>query len=406
MFFNGTTKLLSTFIISIIFLTIFLILKSFYFYKEINLSFEEDIKNEARVLSKYVMVMRNVYQKQFLKSGIEINEKTLGLLPAHASSLISNKFSNFNNYYIRNVSDRPRNIKNKADKEEQKAIDFFNKNEKLEYFDKYEKNAKEYYQFATRINVELYCLQCHGKRENAPVIIQEIHKDLAYNYKVGDLRGIVSIKIPKENVNKKIDSFLKRELIYIFTVIILVASLLYLIYKRTITIMTHTEKVATDYAMRDSLTGLYNRHYLKNLNFATITNIDYYVVFFDIDFFKKVNDLYGHLCGDLILKEFSKILSSYTRDNDILCRYGGEEFILIIKNIDKKILKEKLEEVRISIESNDFIFQNKKIKITTSIGFAKSEDKFEFEKVLEHADNALYSAKKSGRNKTVEYHII
>ena len=406
MFFNGTTKLLNTFIISIILLTIFLILKSFYFYKEINISAEEDIKREARVLSQYMMVMRNVYQRQFLKSGIELNENTLNLLPAHASSLISNEFSDLNNYYIRNVSDKPRNIKNKADVEEQKAIDFFNKNEKIEYFDKYENNNKEYYQFATRINIELYCLQCHGKKENAPTIIKETYKNLAYNYKVGDLRGIISIKIPKENINKKIDSFLKRELIYIFTVIILATSLLYLIYKRTKKIMTDTEKVARDYAMTDSLTGLYNRHYLKKVDINEFLDNNYYIIFFDIDYFKKVNDLYGHTCGDSILKEFSVILNSYTRKNDILCRYGGEEFILIIKNIDKNILEEKLEEIRKSIELNEFVYQNKKINITTSIGYARAEIDSEFVVVLDNADCALYRAKERGRNKIIEYKKI
>lgn len=403
MFFNGTTKLLNTFILSIIFLSIFLILKSFHFYKELNISFEKDIRNEARILNAYITSMRDIYQKQFLESGIELNEKTLGFIPAHASALIPDNLVSQSDYYIKSVSDRPRNPRNKADKEEQKAIDFFNKNETIEYFEKYKKDEKQYYQFASRINIEQYCLQCHGEKENVLPIIKENYNDLAYNYKLGDLRGIISIKIPKANINNKMDSFLKRELIYIFIVFILVSALLYLIYKRTKVLVTHTEKVATSYAMTDSLTGLYNRHYLKSVDINEFINKNYYIIFFDIDYFKKVNDLYGHTCGDLILKEFSVILDSYTRDNDILCRYGGEEFILIIRNIDNDILEEKLEEIRRTVEQNKFIFQDKEISITTSIGYAKAEIDSEFKTVLENADSALYDAKEKGRNQTIEY---
>ncbi|WP_072681812.1 diguanylate cyclase [Arcobacter sp. LA11] len=406
MLFSGIPKLLNTFVLSIIFLSIFLILKSFHFYKELNDSFEKDIKAEARVLNDYIISMKDIYQKQLFKSGLELNEKTLGFIPAHASSLIPENFKNQQKYYIKSVSDRPRNKNNKADKEEQKAIEFFNKNDDIEYFEKYNENGKQYYQFATRINIEQYCLKCHGKKENVLPIIKEKYDDLAYNYKLGDLRGIISIKIPTENINNKVDSFFKRELIYILVVIMLIGTLLYLIYKKTKLLVTHTQKIATDYAMTDSLTGLYNRHYLKNIDISEFVSSDYYIIFFDIDYFKKVNDLYGHTCGDLILKEFSIILNSYSRNDDILCRYGGEEFILIIKDIDKNILEKKLEKIRKSIEENKFIFQEKKINITTSIGYAKAEKGSEFIIVLEQADSALYTAKERGRNQIIEYERI
>lgn len=381
-----------------ILLTIFIILKSFYFYKELRVSVETDIKKEAKILTNYMMSMRYVYHKQFISSGIELNDKTLGFLPAHASSLISDNFSSVNNYYVRNVSDRPRNLKNKADKEEQKAIEFFNKHKKNEYLEKYTKDEKIYYQFAKPIYIEKYCLDCHGSKNKTFNIIKRKY-DTAFNYKEGDLRGIVSVKIPSDKMDEKIDNFIKRELTYIFMVIILILVLFRIIYKKTNILVEDNNKIASDYAMTDSLTGLYNRHFIKHFDLKKFVGSNYYIIFFDIDYFKRVNDKYGHLCGDFILKEFSSILKSHTRENDVLCRYGGEEFILIIKHIDEKILIEKLEEIRVDILENEFIYEDNKIHITTSIGFSKGTKSSKFNTILDKADKALYEAKRNGRNR-------
>lgn len=396
--YNGNIKLLKTFLFSMILLTIFIILKSFYFYKELNVSIENDIKKEAQVLTNYIMSMRYVYHKQFISSGIELNDKTLGFLPAHASSLISDNFSSVNNYYVRNVSDRPRNPKNKADIEEQKAINFFNKHKKNEYLERYITNEKIYYQFAKPIYIEKYCLKCHGNENETFNVIKQKY-NTAFNYKEGDLRGIVSIKIPSENVDKKIDDFIKRELTYIFMVILLLLVLFRTIYKKTNIIVEDNNKIASDYAMTDSLTGLYNRHFIKHFDLKKFVGSNYYIIFFDIDYFKRVNDKYGHICGDFILKEFSSILKSHTRENDVLCRYGGEEFILIIKHIDEKILIEKLEEIRVDISENEFVYEDKIIRITTSIGFSQGKKSSNFNTILDKADKALYEAKRNGRNR-------
>lgn len=401
MFFIGTNKLIKTFTFSIILLIIFLILKSLYYYNELKVTVENDVKKEAQVLTDYMMSMRNIYQKQFLKSGIELNHDTLGFLPAHATSLISDKFTTLNkhNFYIRNVSDNPRNIKNLADKQEQKAIDFFNKNKKEEYFEKYNDKGTEYYQFASPIYIEKYCLKCHGKKVNTFPLIKETYDNRAYNYKEGDLRGIVSIKIPTNKVEKRVAIYLEKELIYFIIILFLISALLYTIYKRTNSIMKHNNKLAENYAMSDSLTGLNNRHYLKSIDLDEYGNQQYFIVFFDIDHFKKVNDTYGHACGDYILKEFSKELKRHAREKDVLCRYGGEEFILIINDIDEKTLFSKLEEIRILIASKIFVFNSQKINITTSIGYSESKKSLSFETILIRADKALYKAKKNGRNK-------
>jgi len=396
--YNGNTKLLKTFLFATILVTIFIVSKSFYFYKELNTSIESDIKKEAKLLTNYMLSMRNIYSQQFIDSGIELNEKTLGFLPAHASSLISDNFSINDSYYIRNVSDRPRNSKNKADSEEQKAISYFNKHKKSEYLEQYEQDGKLYYQYATPIYMKKYCLQCHGKKEETFDVIQNKY-DTAFNYKEGDLRGIVSVKIPTDNIDKKIDAFIQRELLYIFLVVFLIILLFIMIYKKTHLIVEDNHKIASDYAMTDSLTSLYNRHFITSFNMKEFLKSEYYIVFFDIDYFKKINDNYGHLCGDKVLQDFAKVLKSHTREKDVLCRYGGEEFLLIIKNIDEKVLLEKLEELRVSIMHEDFIYEDKKINLTTSIGLAKGNKKLKYTEVLDRADKALYSAKRNGRNR-------
>ena len=122
----------------------------------------------------------------------------------------------------------------------------------------------------------------------------------------------------------------------------------------------------------------------------------------DIDFFKKVNDNYGHLAGDHVLKEVAGIIKSTLRDSDICGRFGGEEFSVILPNTKLSGAMKLAERIRKNIQNHDFIFNNQKIPVTLSIGITSASKNDSGFSLIDRADEALYEAKKKGRNR-VEY---
>jgi hypothetical protein len=178
--------------------------------------------------------MRYVYQQQFIKSGIDLNDSTIGFLPAHASTFISDRFSEISkdNVTIRNVSDRPRNPKNMADSFELKAIEYFKNNPNAEIkIDKIRENSKDIIHYTTPLLIESYCMTCHGKKEDALPSIQSRY-DSAYDYKVGDIRGITSIKIPIENMEKTAINIFYQTIIFNWSIILILLIILYFTIKK------------------------------------------------------------------------------------------------------------------------------------------------------------------------------
>jgi diguanylate cyclase (GGDEF)-like protein len=161
------------------------------------------------------------------------------------------------------------------------------------------------------------------------------------------------------------------------------------------------KKEIENIAERDPLTGLYNRRYIEKIEtFIQKHKPSFGLILLDIDFFKKVNDTYGHNVGDTILIEFSNILKTNTRKDDIVIRYGGEEFLIIFQNISKETLLLKAENLRKSIEKAHFTHVN---KMTASLGVALNKKENNIHTTIKYADIALYRAKDSGRN-NVQYY--
>lgn len=161
-----------------------------------------------------------------------------------------------------------------------------------------------------------------------------------------------------------------------------------------------------DSSNTDFLTGLYNvRYFDKSLNDimarAKDRNESISLLFIDVDHFKNINDTYGHINGDVVLRELGDILRKQSRSNDIVTRNGGEEFTLLLKNCGLLEATNVAERIRTATEQHRFYTRNKDvIRITLSIGVScypettKSE-----EKLIEQADIALYAAKRNGRNR-------
>ncbi|MNP14681.1 putative diguanylate cyclase YcdT [compost metagenome] len=155
----------------------------------------------------------------------------------------------------------------------------------------------------------------------------------------------------------------------------------------------------------DLLTEIPNRRYFKEQLEKVLMDkhntCKSYIVVMDIDFFKKINDKYGHPVGDEILKQFAKLVEENITSDDLVARFGGEEFIIFISNMEKKNIEERVDSLRKVIEENEFKVGDTIIKITSSFGISILEGAGElnFEKAYRFADEALYQAKESGRNK-------
>ena len=168
---------------------------------------------------------------------------------------------------------------------------------------------------------------------------------------------------------------------------------------------------------QDVLTQAYNRRYF-DLRFKdeierSLRNQDNLAcMFLDVDFFKKVNDSYGHHIGDLVLMRMVSIIKEQVRACDIVARYGGEEFVVALPGTDIELARDIAERLRVSVNSDAHAFYDKELRISISIGLTtlkeieKAEDADSEEiatHLLEQADKALYCAKQAGRNQVVTY---
>lgn len=163
-----------------------------------------------------------------------------------------------------------------------------------------------------------------------------------------------------------------------------------------------------DMNLRDSLTGIYNRRYLEFRLEQEFERFRRYgrpfsVIMQDIDFFKRVNDLYGHQAGDYILKNYAVTVRDTIRKVDVIARYGGEEFCCMLPETSAENAMIVAENIRGKVEDQSFFFNGKDIRITVSQGVSElSRDLRSPEEVLYHADLALYEAKTTGRNRVVK----
>lgn len=161
-------------------------------------------------------------------------------------------------------------------------------------------------------------------------------------------------------------------------------------------------------AHTDPLTRIYNKGYLlealsAEFKRAKALHSDFSLVFMDLDHFKLINDTYGHDAGDFILKEVANLIRiHFLRAKDVFARYGGEEFVILMSNTNAASAYEISDKIRVGIESYPFIYEDKKIPLTASIGIAELRSDIESSQtLLKTADKALYMAKQNGRNRIV-----
>ncbi len=156
-------------------------------------------------------------------------------------------------------------------------------------------------------------------------------------------------------------------------------------------------------ALLDNLTQLANRYYIEREIRSRFEekkrfNIPFGILFIDIDNFKKFNDIYGHYVGDNVLKFISNNFIANARPFDLYGRWGGEEFVGIIRDIDSKELKLLGDRLRLIIENSYIMYKNEKLYITISIGATLVKENDTIDSLINRADTLLYKSKRSGKN--------
>lgn len=167
-------------------------------------------------------------------------------------------------------------------------------------------------------------------------------------------------------------------------------------------------KKLKEIAEKDALTGIMNRRRLMELSVLQIERSlrkgdENFCIIFDLDHFKKINDSYGHIAGDKVLREISKRVEKAIRPGDLFGRYGGEEFILLVANTNKENVINTAERIRREIYETPIEFEDKRITVSASFGIAHAAPINDIRAATKHADEALYRAKKEGRNRVVFY---
>jgi diguanylate cyclase (GGDEF)-like protein len=156
----------------------------------------------------------------------------------------------------------------------------------------------------------------------------------------------------------------------------------------------------------DSLTGVMNRRHFMELADAQIDRVKRqksggFIVIFDIDHFKDVNDAHGHLVGDKVLREIADRINRTIRQYDVFGRYGGEEFVLFVTDISESDMREQAERMRLAVCSEPMDFEEAEVTVSVSLGVASVNSAGSIYGILRKADDALFKAKEGGRNLVV-----
>jgi diguanylate cyclase (GGDEF)-like protein len=292
---------------------------------------------------------------------------------------------------------KPLNPDNAPEAEEVKALELFERGE-TEHIWRERSDGNTYYRYMGPLMVAESCLECHAEQD----------------YLVDDVRGGISIKFDvTEIVQATNHDFRVLLALGLLTAVMLLGSIYYAIYRLINTVHKAHEEIS-EMAVTDGLTGLTNRrHFFEELEREHVRSRRYEqplgCMMLDLDHFKAVNDTYGHAAGDEVLKGVAKVIGNTFRTNDVPARYGGEEFICLMPHTDMagcRLLAERLraaiENFRCSLEDGTIL------TVTASIGVAVLSEKLQGEQfsgewLIKCADEALYAAKRNGRNRVELY---
>lgn len=282
----------------------------------------------------------------------------------------------------------PLNPGNAPDDFERLALESFTRGAK-EAFAFEDSSRGTSFRYMAPLLTEASCLRCHAHQ----------------GYKVGDVRGGVSVNIPAAETIGQMKSNSVYLAFSVFGVLFIMVLIVYFIARYFIKDLKLAEQKLYNMATTDALTGIYNRREgfrrIENEAMRAARNkIPLCAIMLDIDHFKRINDTYGHQTGDDVLQGVAGLIKKSLRAFDILCRYGGEEFLMLAVETDIQNAKLLAERIRRLIEEESLnVGAQTRIHVTVSLGVAQFQPNDSYESVISRADQALYDAKQNGRNR-------
>lgn len=299
------------------------------------------------------------------------------------------------------ATDNPRNSLNQASAKELELLQYFRKNPEIkEYSSVINENNHNYIYYAIPIEPsKASCMKCHSTPDKAPAELIEQYGDKAgFGEKVGNIRAMISLKMPYDDelaeanrIFYLIMGMLTLFLLSLYTIVLFFMRRLD--YKQQI--IEEKNKNLSILAERDGLTNVYNRRTFDSDLADLIDNPSLTLIIFDIDYFKNINDTYGHQAGDDILISLTSLIRSNLREEDHIYRIGGEEFAILT-------YKENIEDTqqlvsRLLMKVSEYKFQiSQPVHISAGIAMQSGDDTAM--ELYKRADDALYRAKEDGRN--------
>ncbi|MDH4162318.1 MAG: diguanylate cyclase [Nitrospirota bacterium] len=280
---------------------------------------------------------------------------------------------------------KPLNPANTADAFEQSALKNFETGSAEQFMT--DRAGGALFRYMAPLFVERPCLQCHEHQ----------------GYRIGDVRGGISVSFDVQDVAAKIRNNTLAIIFFSFLTILSLLGLIYYFSMRLIKKMYEARRHIERLATIDGLTGVFNRRHLVSrfvVEFARGRRHKKPLgcIILDLDRFKNVNDTHGHLTGDKVLKEVALRLSTSVRDYDILGRYGGEEFLVVLPETGVAECTRLAERIRSVIKEQPI----EGITVTASLGATVSSDRDEtIDDMVKRADDALYRAKDEGRDRVI-----
>ena len=303
--------------------------------------------------------------------------------PAMMTREISEFIGKDKNFSFHITSKELINPNNKPDTFEQKALDLFETGQ-IEHWELASINNKRFFRYMAPLYIKKDCLRCHDKQ----------------GYREGDIRGGISVSYDIEATYRKLNVITLLVALFALITTSLIVIILWFITRRLMLKISEVRKQLEEMASMDSLTGISNRRFVihrfeEEFARAKRKNNPLCCIMLDIDYFKAINDKYGHLTGDEVLKEVADRIKKTLRRYEILGRFGGEEFIVILPDTTIEEANKLANRIKQEIHANPI--KDASVTISQGVTFSLSTDK-SINDIIKRADDRLYEAKVSGRD--------
>jgi len=307
------------------------------------------------------------------------------------------------------ASDNPRNPINRADQREAALLEAMRRGEMREHKAVIERQDGPVFFYAMpTAPLTAECLRCHGRPEDAPRMMLELYGDKNGFYEnAGSIRALASMQVPLAPYFAKADRFftvIAWSLLAVFVALYLVLWVLLRRLQHKNQRIAEQNRALDQLSRHDPLTGALNRYGFRIQIDELLHIVQRYreplsLILLDIDFFKRINDRYGHQAGDALLVEVTRRIAGHQRAADVLCRWGGEEFMLALPNTALLRARSLAERLRLALETQPLLLGEQSVDVTASLGVTEYREGDTLDSLISRADQAMYSAKRAGRNR-------